>query len=95
MLSKMGAYLCSRWLLSQRLRLSYSVGVRTMLLELFPHRPGVKGEGDGEWMGEPYPMTMGLKSGMGAPMGRGILYDTSPMGVVLPDWMGGGEEVTA
>jgi hypothetical protein len=54
MFSKMEAYLWSRRLLSQRVRLSYSVGVREMLLELLPRStPGVRGEGEGEWMGEP------------------------------------------
>lgn len=38
-------------------------------------------------------MMMGLKRGIGAPTGRGIEYESSPIGVVLPaDWRGGGGE---
>lgn len=53
----------------------------------------MRGDGEGDGIGEPYPIISG-RGTVGGMMGTnwdGIVYETSPMGVVLP---GGGEEVT-
>ena len=74
------------------------MGVREILLELLPR--GVRGEGEGECIGELYPIRIWLtgvkRRGMGRPTGTNcgaMGNNISPKGVVFPEWMGGGEGV--